>query len=94
MYDKRIILWTILLGMREGDIINIKIKDPNGKEFLSETIIQDKIRVRQFYYVGKNINPKKIKEGAYSGEITVTRNNPDDQNPIIKKKINAVLVTH
>ena len=41
----------------------------------------------------KNISKDKITEGAYSGKITVTRANEKSKKPILKKKINAVLIT-
>ena len=83
-----IILWVVLLGMRKDDVIDITIKDPNNKILLTENIIQDKNRIRQFYYIGKKIKSKNLPEGAYIGEVKVTRPDTNKQ----KSKLKAILI--
>ncbi len=84
--------WTILFGMRENDEIIIEVKDPNGKIFVEDKIIQDRNRARQFYYIGKNTKNKKLKEGAYTGLVKVSRKTSKGQD-IVKDRIFSVLVS-
>lgn len=87
----KITFWVILLGVREGDEISLEIKDPNGKIFASNKIIQDKTRARQFYFIGKNNQDKDLIEGAYTGLIKLTRKMKNG-NDITKDKIVSALI--
>ena len=84
--------WVTLLGVRKGDNIMIEIKDPGGKIFARREITQDQTRARQFYYTGRKLNKTKLREGAYSGTITISRSdhNGKTQN---RNKTRAILIT-
>ncbi len=83
--------WITLLGVQEGDKINIKIRDPNDKIFAERNITQDKTRARQFYYTGRRTAKTPLIEGVYTGVVTVLRNYKD--RVISEEKFGAVLIT-
>lgn len=84
--------WATLFGVRENDLIILEIKDPNGKIFASNEIKQDKIRAKQFYYIGKDLKNKRLAEGAYTGHIKIMRENKNGKS-ISKDKIISILIT-
>lgn len=86
-----ITFWTTLLGVRNGDIINLDIKDPNGKILSKKTFIQEKNRARQFYYIGQNLEDKTLMEGAYIATVKIERQS-DKNKTIEKQKIFTTLV--
>lgn len=82
--------WVVLLGVQEGDIITIEVRDPNDKIFAQRKIIQDKTRARQFYYTGRRTTREPLSEGAYTGSVKIER---DFKDQIIKEeKFNIVLI--
>ena len=85
--------WVTLLGVREGDIITLKVMDPNNKVFAERQITQDKTRARQFYYTGRRLNDGPLQEGAYSATVTVERA-VEGQEPIKREMTKAVLVSY
>jgi len=70
---KTFTFWAIMLGVRVDDIITLEVRDPNGKIFAQNTTTQDSTHAQQFYYVGKNIRHDRLKEGAYTGSVKITR---------------------
>lgn len=83
--------WVTLLGVQDGDQINIEIRDPNNKIFAARDIIQDKTRARQFYYTGRRTNKTPLIEGVYTGTVKISR---DFKGQIIsEEKFSAVLIT-
>lgn len=83
--------WVTLLGVQEGDKINIEIRDPNNKIFASRDIIQDKTRARQFYYTGRRTTQNPLLEGVYTGTVTISRDFKDQI--ISEEEFGAVLIT-
>ena len=75
--EDKIMFWMVLLGVQEKDEIDILVKDSNGKNFIARRMVQDKTRARQFYYAGKKLEGKRLPEGAYIGEVRVTRPDKD-----------------
>lgn len=69
--------WVSFYGVQEGDNIAITIADPNGDTFASRDIVQDKTRVRQFYFVGKKIPHSLLFPGTYTGKAVITRKAAD-----------------
>lgn len=65
--------WVTMFGVREGDKITLEIKDPNGKIFARQEIEQPATRARQLYFTGRKLNGNPLKEGVYTGHVTVTR---------------------
>lgn len=84
--------WVTLLGARTNDHIIIEIRDPNGKIFARREIIQPKTRARQFYYTGRKLNGTTLKEGAYTGLITVSRKDINDKDQSWSQT-QAILIT-
>ncbi len=73
-----LVFHATMLGVRGGDIIDLSIVSPDGKDFAKKTIIQEKSRARQLYYLGRKIpDNAPLVTGTYTGKITVTRG--DDQ---------------
>ncbi|MEM6810871.1 MAG: M23 family metallopeptidase [Pseudomonadota bacterium] len=76
---EKLTFWALLLGVREGDKISLKIHDASGRVFAEQEIIQDKTRARQFYFIGKNLVRKSpLKEGAYTGTVSLSRGEERD----------------
>jgi murein DD-endopeptidase MepM/ murein hydrolase activator NlpD len=65
--------WFSYYGAQKNDFIKLEIFNPDGSLLVKHNQIQEKSRPRQFYYVGKKINPKTMKNGLYSGKVTITR---------------------
>ncbi len=92
--DENIIFWTVLLGVRVGDVIQLTIYDANNKIYASQEIKQDRNRARQLYYIGKKINDKNLIPGAYTAQVKITRPSSDLYiKPQTDLKTNTVLVT-
>lgn len=69
------VFWAGYYGAREGDVITMNIKNPDGTVFVERTITQPKTRARQFYYTGRKISNGPLKSGTYRGEIQINREN-------------------
>lgn len=65
--------WAGLFGVNQGDVIELEIRDPQGRVFARREIIQDKTRARQFYYVGKRTEGTTLVAGTYAGTVRLTR---------------------
>lgn len=76
--------WIGILGAAEGDTIALDITGPDGKPFVDRTIVQDKTRARQFYFVGRQVHDGNLPPGAYTGTATLTRTSPDGGEPLIR----------
>lgn len=94
LQSENLIFWTVLLGVRANDIIEMDIYDANNKLLVEEEIIQPKNRARQLYYIGKKMNGTNVKEGAYTAKVKITRPNDDslETQPLSQFKIKTILV--
>jgi murein DD-endopeptidase MepM/ murein hydrolase activator NlpD len=73
-----LVFHAILLGVREGDTVEMTLTAPDGKNFAQKTITQEKNRARQMYYIGRKIRETApLLPGLYVGKITVTRKGAD-----------------
>lgn len=92
MTSELMAFWVTLFGAREGDIITMEIKDPNGKIFTQRRIEQEKTRARQFYYTGKKLRHNPPQEGAYTGTVMVTRTDKNGEKQSWQKN-REILIT-
>lgn len=83
--------WIVALGVQEGDKITLEIKDPNDKIYARRDITQDNTRARQFYYTGRRTQNEPLKEGVYTGTITIKRDYKD--TVIQEEEFTAILVS-
>lgn len=74
-----LVFWTAFYGVREGDLITLTIKDPQGQVFKEQTITQDKRRARQYYYTGRKLLGRVLPEGIYTGAVTLERKGLEKQ---------------
>lgn len=92
--DKNIVFWTILLGVRVDDVIQLTIYDANNKILATQNIKQTRNRARQLYYIGKKINAQNLTAGAYTAQIKITRPNSNSNiKPQSNLQTKNVLVT-
>lgn len=78
-----LVFYAVMLGVRQGDIIDIRIEDPKGGVFSEKTITQEKTRARQMLFVGRKVpQSAPLMEGNYTGKIKVTRPNKDGTSQI------------
>jgi biotin carboxyl carrier protein len=84
--------WVILLGVRAGDEIHMKITDPNGKLYAERKITQDKTRARQFYSTGFRTQNHPLSEGAYTASVKITRPDKNGHPPQTWTRTTAALV--
>ena len=75
-----LVFYAVMLGVRAGDTVSLRIEDPGGKIFSENTVTQDKNRARQMLYVGRKI-PKDapLASGLYTGKVEVLRKNKDGE---------------
>ena len=83
--------WMHYYGARQGDVINMEIKDANGKIYVQRTIEQDKDRASQFYFAGRKTANAPLTKGVYTGVVTVTRQGKTS-SAVVKNKIIPVLI--
>jgi len=69
--------WSLQFNSRAGDKIHMDITGPDGKIFAERTIVQDKNRARQFYFVGRKTISSPLIPGTYTGRTHVTRALPN-----------------
>lgn len=69
-----LVFYAVMLGVRAGDEITLRIEDAKGKIFSEKTTVQDKNRTRQMLYVGRKIPEGSVLEsGIYNGKVTINR---------------------
>lgn len=67
------VFWTRLLGLAPGDILRVKIIDPQGFVMVFNRDVVGRNLIHKFRYVGKERHGRQWLEGCYVGSITVTR---------------------
>jgi hypothetical protein len=65
--------WVGLYGVRQNDVIEMDIRDPNGEIYVSRAITQPSDKVRQYYFIGKKTRNHPLLAGSYKAAVTVTR---------------------
>jgi len=77
VHGNNLVAYVVLLGMRAGDDIAIKIKAPDGAVFANVAKKQDRNHARQLYFTGRKNNDDGFKPGLYSADVKVMRGNAD-----------------
>jgi hypothetical protein len=72
--DKTINLWGMVLGLRKGDEIEVRMRDPRGRSFYFMKLTADQDRDRQLINVSRDRGYVGWRIGTYTGEVKVTRN--------------------
>lgn len=69
-----LVFYAVMLGVRQGDEISLKIESPDGSVFSERNITEDKSMARRMLFIGRNI-PKDVPlpSGVYTGKIDVLR---------------------
>lgn len=65
------VFWTSFYQIQKGDEITLSVKDPDGKIFITRTIVQEKNRARQHYYTGRKLKNAPLKTGTYTATATI-----------------------
>lgn len=68
-----LVYYAVYQGALEGDKIDLKIYDPNGKIFAEHSVVQDKTRARQMHLVGRKTDQILLRKGTYKGAVLITR---------------------
>lgn len=71
--------WVAIFGAAEGDKIHLMITDAEGKTVAERSLVQDKTRARQFYFIGKKAGEEKFSPGVYRASAFLSRKFPDGQ---------------
>jgi murein DD-endopeptidase MepM/ murein hydrolase activator NlpD len=74
--DKTLVYWIGFFHAIEGDTLEMKITDPEGKSFSWRNVTFDKTRMLpNFYYTGRKLEGETLKSGTYKGQATFKRAN-------------------
>lgn len=68
-----ITFWGMVLGLKTGDKIETRLRDPQGRSFHYQEIIMDTDKDRQLVNIPRKRGYAYWREGLYSGELIVTR---------------------
>jgi len=69
--NEAFVYWAGFYHAKEGDKITLTIKDPDGNIFAQREHILEKSRKRpSYYYTGRKLKGKSLKNGTYTGSIT------------------------
>ena len=64
--------WVAMFGVSKGDRIRLEIRDPAGRVFSAQDIVQERDRARQFYYVGEKLEKGDLLPGTYVGKVRLS----------------------
>lgn len=67
------IFWGAYFGAKQGDTITMVIRDPNDKHLVEKTMVQDAVKARQYYFIGKKRASSEWRKGTYRADISVMR---------------------
>ena len=79
--------WMVYFGAGVGDRISLQVTGPDGEVHLQRTVVQDKSRARQFYFIGKKASGADLKPGIYTGKVTVSRDGVDGMTSEMSKTV-------
>lgn len=66
-------LWAMILGVKQNDKIEIRLRDPRGRTFYYSDITADKDMTRMPLNITRTRGYANWRTGLYTGEITLTR---------------------
>lgn len=73
--------WASYFGAKQGDIITLEMRQPDGTIFAEQTITQDKTRARQYYFIGRKAPEGGFQRGTWKATATVTRQGAEGTLP-------------
>lgn len=65
--------YVLFNGARQGDEVVLTVTDPDGKEFFTRRMVQDRASGRQFYYAARQTDKILLRKGIYKGNAVITR---------------------
>lgn len=68
-----LIFWTRLFGLRAGDVLRMRLLDPDGRVLARREITAESDKVLYFQYIGKKRGPGLLPPGRYKGHCTLLR---------------------
>jgi len=79
-----LVLWAEIYWPKQDDQLLMRIFGADGKLFFEHKSVLEKTQVRRIFYAGKKRKPLFWPEGAYRGEITLTRIGADGKPQTFK----------
>jgi hypothetical protein len=79
-----LLLWADMYWAQKGDVLEMKIIDPDGSVIHAYKNTIKKTRARQLFYAGKKRKPLFWPAGEYRGEITLLRPGGGETSPAMK----------
>ncbi len=67
------VFWAGFFNVEEGDVVDLKITDPDGALFVSRQDSVPETRARQYYFTGRKIGRVQLKPGVYEAEAKIMR---------------------
>ena len=72
-------------GARAGDRVELTIRQPDGQVFRENTILQDRTKARQAYFIGRKNSKGRFMSGQWSAEATVYRKDTGERQRAERK---------
>jgi hypothetical protein len=73
-----LVLWVVMLGVREADSLRLRIVGPDGEEVLDHHREIQKTQIRRMEFAGRKRPGSRWQPGVYVGEATLTRDGAGD----------------
>ena len=77
-----IVFWTLAFGLRKGDRIEQRILTPAGRVLAERSILQERNRILEMWFIGRKVKTAPLGPGEYVGICTVTR----EGEPVVNLK--------
>ena len=68
-----LVLWAAMFGVRSGDVLKLRIVDPDGAALAVREVRMNLAQARTMTSVGRNLQPDGWKPGRWLGEATLER---------------------
>lgn len=66
--------WANVFGQKEGDLLEMRVLDPDGKAIVKVKRPVKKDRILGFFFIGKKLTTETWPAGTYRGQFRLTRN--------------------
>ncbi len=87
------VLWAVIIGVRQGDVFQLEITDPNGQQvFSGDRITLNRNYIRYFRYSGKRLTEDSWPSGTYTGRVRIERTGGNSSDIVVKESTVAVRV--
>ncbi|MFO1242293.1 MAG: M23 family metallopeptidase [Rickettsiales bacterium] len=67
------IFWSLLYGLHTGDVLSMKLTDPQGNIAVSKDVTLDRAKAQYFQFIGKKRKTDPWAKGTYTGLVSVLR---------------------